>query len=142
MPQTVDFRLVWSIGSGDSRLSIRILEQSFMRRARFGLGMNVKIWAGISMLLALGGFFPSVGRAEQKSALTEPEPKTLQTEDRVNLHITYYRSTGDRESPVVVLLHMKDSNRFVWQAEDGFARTLQKEGYAVITVDLRHFGDR
>jgi pimeloyl-ACP methyl ester carboxylesterase len=40
-----------------------------------------------------------------------------------------------------VLLHMKDGNRLIWQGKDGFAKRLQKQNYAVITVDLRNHGD-
>ena len=41
-----------------------------------------------------------------------------------------------------MLLHMKDGNRFVWQTEpDGFAKKLQKDGFAVVTVDLRSHGE-
>lgn len=57
----------------------------------------------------------------------------------VQLQTTYYKSTMGAEAPVVVLLHMKDGNRFVWQ--NGFAERLQADGYAVITVDLRGHGE-
>jgi pimeloyl-ACP methyl ester carboxylesterase len=69
------------------------------------------------------------------------EVKTLHTRDGGPLRITYYPSVKGRESPVVVLLHMKDGNRLIWQGKGGFAERLQHEGYAVITVDLRFHGE-
>jgi len=102
-------------------------------------------------VLALAGFVPPVeesGRAADKDPaaaktgdLPKPENKTLQTDDGGSLHITYYKSLGEQDAPVVVLLHMKDGNRFVWQGDKGFARRLQEGGYAVITVDLRFHGE-
>ncbi|MBI3864148.1 MAG: hypothetical protein HY290_19875 [Planctomycetia bacterium] len=87
---------------------------------------------------------PAAGRAAQKKGDADtltPEPRTLETEDNVGLHITYFRSTAEKDAPVVVLLHMKDGNRFVWNAENGFAKQLQGKGFAVITVDLRYHGE-
>lgn len=69
------------------------------------------------------------------------EVRTLQTRDGVPLRITYYPSVKGKESPVVVLLHMKDGNRLIWQGKGGFAERLQQEGFAVITVDLRKHGE-
>jgi pimeloyl-ACP methyl ester carboxylesterase len=69
------------------------------------------------------------------------EVRTLQTRDGVPLRITYYPSVKGKESPVVVLLHMKDGNRLIWQGKNGFAERLQHEGFAVITVDLRQHGE-
>src|SRR5207302_455214 len=64
------------------------------------------------------------------------------TKDGLNLHVSYYKSTLEKDAAVVVLLHMKDGNRYVWQTEpDGFARKLQKDGFAVVTVDLRYHGE-
>ncbi len=66
----------------------------------------------------------------------------MTTKDGVGLHVTYYKSTLEKDAAVVVLLHMKDGNRFVWQTDpDGFARKLQKDGIAVVTVDLRFHGE-
>jgi pimeloyl-ACP methyl ester carboxylesterase len=101
--------------------------------------------AAMGAALVSAAWAPATGcaadkAAGEKGALVEPEDRVLATEDNGSLHITYYKSTGDRESPVVVLLHMKDGSRFVWAGEDGFARKLQKNGYAVVTVDLRFHG--
>lgn len=74
-----------------------------------------------------------------KVTLAAPEPKTLKTGDEFSIKTTYYASPKGRESAPVILLHDKDGNRFIWQ--NGFAEVLQKEGFAVITVDLRHHGE-
>jgi pimeloyl-ACP methyl ester carboxylesterase len=92
-------------------------------------------------LVSLVGYAADKQPGNKLADIPEPVDKILQTKDQGSLHITYYKSPGDRESPVVVLLHMKDGNRFVWQSkEGGFAPQLQKQGYAVITVDLRFHG--
>ena len=65
--------------------------------------------------------------------------RKLKTSDDWPLHITYYESPAGRESPAVILLHMRDSNRLVWKG--GFARQLQKAGYAAVAVDLRKHGE-
>ena len=65
--------------------------------------------------------------------------KTIPTADGVNLSIMYYRWENESNTPVVVLLHMKNNDKLVWK--NGFADTLAKEGYAVIAVDLRKHGE-
>jgi pimeloyl-ACP methyl ester carboxylesterase len=119
------------------------LENSMQRQLRGAAARPV--FATASVLLALIGLVSWSVRAADKPGnksvdIPEPVDKVLQTKDGGSLHVTYYKSPGDRESPVVVLLHMKDGNRFVWQGKEGFAPRLQKEGYAVITVDLRYHG--
>lgn len=102
-----------------------------------GLLLTAVLFAGFAQ------FVPH-GHAAQKSAevkSSEPEAKVLTTSDGVNIHITYYRSLRGKESPVVVLLHGKDGNRFIWQGQDGLAASLQREGIAVVTVDLRGHGE-
>ena len=65
---------------------------------------------------------------------------TVATADGWNVAVTYYAGLKlGRESPVVVLLHMKGGNRAVWN--NGFANQLVGEGYAVIAVDLRGHGE-
>lgn len=119
-----------------------------MRRARWSTTARIGLLGMVAAVLGTAGLVPPAGRAAQKdpaarksTELAEPENKTLQTSDGGGLHITYYKSLGEKESPVVVLLHMKDGNRFVWQGPKGFARRLQEEGYAVVTVDLRFHGE-
>lgn len=77
--------------------------------------------------------------AQDTPELPTPITETLLTKDSVPIHITYYRSTLGKDAGVIVLLHMKDGNRFVWQ--NGLAERLQSAGYAVITVDLRGHGE-
>ena len=45
-----------------------------------------------------------------------------------------------KNAPVVVLLHGDKENRLIWEGEKGLASALQREGFAVITVDLRKHG--
>lgn len=99
-----------------------------------------------TILLLAGSVMLSGGEAiaQAKAAKVEipaPQPQVLVTKDNVNLYITYYKSIAGKESPVVVLLHMSDGNRFIWQTPRGFAEQMQLQGYAVITVDLRGHGE-
>lgn len=120
-----------------------------MRRVRLNKSARIGLLAAFAMALGVAGFGrPTVAVAQKPAAErrdTEPEKKILRTDDDVPLHITYYKSIVEKgtemDSPVVVLLHMKDGNRFVWQTDGGFARQLQADGYAVITVDLRYHGE-
>lgn len=83
---------------------------------------------------------PPAGAGKRKP-IDAPETRTVTTKDNVPIRITYYKSSLGKEAPVVVLLHMKDGNRFAWQGAGGFAEMLQNKGFAVITVDLRHHGE-
>ncbi len=87
-------------------------------------------------------------------ASADPSVETLRAADGHPLTITYYpvketANSGRREeSPVVVLLHGSDKGRILWDKarpagneKFNFAQTLNDDGYAVITVDLRKFGD-
>ena len=99
-----------------------------------------------ALLLSLAGLWPATdtraAQKDKKDKIFEKEDRTLPTKDGGNLHVTYYKSTMEKEAAVVVLLHMKDGNRFVWQTDPGgFAKRLQAEGFAVVTVDLRFHGE-
>jgi pimeloyl-ACP methyl ester carboxylesterase len=117
-----------------------------MQRARWGMA-RFGFFTAIALALTTMGLWPSANTraAQTKSAdpnLAEMEPRILTTADGYNLHVSYYKSTMEKDAAVVVLLHMKDGNRFVWQADsDGFAKKLQRDGFAVITVDLRYHGE-
>src|SRR5262245_45390353 len=115
------------------------LSENSMQRARWIKSGQVGLLASVGAMLALVGPAPTNLRAADKAQgdVVEPENKLFQTSDGGTLHGTYYKSPGDLESPVVVLLHMKDGNRFVWQGDKGFARRLQQAGYAVIAGDGR-----
>src|SRR5262249_24999567 len=108
--------------------------------ARWGVFATAVAMLGLGVLVSLRVHAADKQSGSKPVDIPEPVDKVLQTKDGGSLHITYYKSPGDRESPVVVLLHMKDGNRFVWQGKEGFAPRLQKDGYAVITVDLRFHG--
>jgi pimeloyl-ACP methyl ester carboxylesterase len=71
--------------------------------------------------------------------------RVLPTSDDWQIYITYYPTFAQKESiarnsPVVILLHGDKENRLVWEGEKGLAPRLQREGFAVITVDLRKHG--
>ncbi|MGE3314249.1 MAG: alpha/beta hydrolase [Planctomycetaceae bacterium] len=66
--------------------------------------------------------------------------KKLPTSDGWQIEITYYGSTLGANAPVVLLMHSLGGNRKVWEGAQGFAKRLQREGYAVVTVDLRKHG--
>ena len=110
-----------------------------MRQARISIGGRWVLLAAVAAIAAAAVVDPAAGGPSGKTE-DASETRTLTTEDGVSIHITYYISTGEKEAPVVVLLHMKDGNRFVWEG-DGLAKKLQQEGYAVVTVDLRQHGE-
>jgi pimeloyl-ACP methyl ester carboxylesterase len=113
------------------RVSIRL-------RSRFrAFAFSVTLLSGAAWLPVT----PTSAYQKPNEALADPENKSLSTKDGGTIHITYYASGMGKDSPVVVLLHMKDGNRFIWQGDKGFAPRLQQDGYAVITVDLRHHGE-
>lgn len=71
--------------------------------------------------------------------------QVLTARDGWPIHITYFESTGGKESPAVVLIANAEGNdakdartRRVWEKT---ALDLQKSGFAVVTVDLRKHGD-
>lgn len=88
------------------------------------------------------------------AAYGEATVENLRAVDGHPITITYYPvkesgNSGKREeSPVVVLLHGSDKGRILWDKaapargeKANFAQTLNDDGYAVITVDFRKFGD-
>jgi len=89
----------------------------------------------------------AMAHAQQKSVPGKGEPKDipLRANDGWQIHATYFESPGGKESPVVILLTGTEGpdktgarNRRVWQPT---ALSLQKSGFAVVTVDLRKHGD-
>jgi len=87
------------------------------------------------------------------AAVADPRVENLRAVDGHPLTITYYpvpEKTGNRQdSPVVVLLHGSDQKgRILWDKaapgrgeKSNFAQSLNEDGYAVVSVDLRKFGD-
>lgn len=97
----------------------------------------------LAALCLCGGFVIPVGTPRtlaQDSEIPVAVDEVLQTKDGWPISITYYKSKLGKEAPVVVFLHEKGGNRFVWQTPGGIAETLQKQDFAVITVDLRKHG--
>jgi len=110
-----------------------------MRQPRISIGGRLALLSAVATIATAAVVNPAAGGPSGKTEAAS-ETRTLTTEDGVSIHITYYRSTEEKEAAVVVLLHMKDGNRFVWEG-DGLAKKLQQEGYAVVTVDLRQHGE-
>ncbi|MFM8286738.1 MAG: alpha/beta hydrolase [Planctomycetaceae bacterium] len=102
------------------------------------------LFTGLVVLHA-GLAMPALAWAQAKTGESagknEPVNVVLRTKDNLALKATYYQSSRGKDAAVVVLLHMRDGNRFIWQSEGGFANRLHKEGYAVLTVDLRGHGE-
>lgn len=82
----------------------------------------------------------------------QPTVETLRAVDGHPLTITYYplpeKSANRQDAPVVVLLHGSEKGRILWDKAApargemmNFAQSLNADGYAVVTVDLRKFGD-
>jgi len=97
------------------------------------------------VVLSAGVATPAQAWAQAKSGESsgknEPVNVVLRTKDNLALKATYYQSSRGKDAPVVVLLHMADGNRMIWQGRDSFAARLHNEGYAVLTLDLRGHGD-
>jgi pimeloyl-ACP methyl ester carboxylesterase len=95
----------------------------------------------LSAALAAVCAVPFAGPAQaQGKAARKVVDKVLLAKDGVGIAVTYYQSTLGKDAPVVIMLHMKGSNRLVWKTK-GLAPQLQKFGYAVVTVDLRKHGE-
>lgn len=105
--------------------------------------------AGIIVLLLanIAGTPANVWAQKSRKTKTKKpvvENRRLLTRDEWPIVISYYPSTAKdpKESPVVILLHRLHrelGDRLVWK--NGFAASLQKEGYAAIAVDLRKHGE-
>src|SRR5579864_8407601 len=100
---------------------------------------SVRLWAA--------ALFGAILAASPQTILAQTQEgnrieRVLPTGDDWQIYITYYPTLAPRESdakktPVVILLHGDKENRLVWEGEKGLAPRLQREGFAVITVDLR-----
>ena len=74
---------------------------------------------------------------------TADNDRKLTTGDGWPIQISYFPSTRGKEAPCVILVpgcegYEKSRTRKAWSELAGF---LQKNGYAVVTVDLRKHGD-
>lgn len=112
--------------------SRRMKAQQHDRRTPYGSRSLIRAVIAVSALV-----FMVAPAAAQR--LAPGVDKKLTATDRWPIHITYYASPAGKESPAIILLHMRNSNRLVWKG--GFARQLQKAGYGVVAVDLRKHGE-
>ncbi|MEZ6056532.1 MAG: hypothetical protein R3C01_07495 [Planctomycetaceae bacterium] len=86
------------------------------------------------------------------------EAKTINASDGWPLACTYYvakstgtnvaRNDGDKNAPVVLLLHGEKGSRLFWDKTSAipgtkltFAKLLHDRGYAVLTIDMRKHGE-
>jgi len=96
----------------------------------------------------------SAARAQSDGADGAAQNMTLTTVDGQPIAITYYPAIpeknpgGLQNAGVIVLLHGDDKGRILWDKASApaanaktFPVQLQDKGFAVITVDLRKFGD-
>ena len=78
----------------------------------------------------------SLGLAQD---LPPHETITLQAADDINLVADFYPApTDSAEPPVVMLLHMLNSNR---SAYEPLIPDLHEAGYAILNIDMRGHGD-
>ena len=117
-----------------------------------GLPRARSLWrlGRIAFLAAVAGAAvqaPTRARAQAPGGeLPNRVDRGLATADDWQIYITYYPAAGSdkenvgKKTPVVVLLHGDKNNRLIWEGEKGLAPRLNKEGFAVITVDLRKHG--
>ena len=75
---------------------------------------------------------------DDPNKIPDPEDTTLETADGVQLAATYYASLKGKQAIPVVLLHGLKHSRTDFTE---LAKTLQSQGYAVLTVDLRGHGE-
>ena len=92
---------------------------------------------------------PSIENAEnaedaETEAEVEPEPilskEVISGVDQLEIQVTYRAESGSEPRPGVILLHMLNSNRQIWE-ENGFADILFENGFAVLSVDMRGHGE-
>ena len=81
----------------------------------------------------------SVAYAQQSSS-RNGQAVTFITDDGVSIVGTYYApSSGLKDStPTIILLHMLGKDRSTWNT---FASALSHKGYAVLSIDLRGYGE-
>jgi len=84
-------------------------------------------------LLLIGAIFIS-GCISQSRVSVLSEQVSIKTEDGFEIISSFYKSNSDDG---IILLHMLNRDRNDWNA---FAEQLQKEGYNVLSIDLRGHG--
>jgi len=90
---------------------------------------------------AMTAFFASSDSnvwGQNQSPIQPARTLNLTTKDKISLACTYWASNAGREAPVVVFLHREGGDRLEWP--QALTSGLQRNGYAVMTVDLRGHG--
>lgn len=77
--------------------------------------------------------------ADETKKLPSPVNEALITKDQAQVSVTYFASDVGKNAPVLVLLCDDKIGRVFWE-KSGIAARLQKQGYAVVSVDFRGFG--
>lgn len=101
-------------------------------------GANRILWRAVFCAAAIVvGAIPWADVRGQE--LTEPADITLDIDDGLELHMTYYPGVVDKETIPILILHD-------WEEEDrtdykGLAEYLQSKGHTVAVPDLRGHGD-
>lgn len=96
-----------------------------------------RVWAGVILGILLASTSPALfAQGAKKHTI---EDRDLVTADNFKIKVTYYKSLGGQDAPVIVLLHGKRGTRQQWKT---LATDLQQKGdFAVIAVDLRGHGE-
>lgn len=86
-----------------------------------------------SLFLILSAFFYAA-----EYSLLRAERVEIKTQDGLSLIGTYYPVKDVKSPPAVVVLHMLGRNRGDWNK---YARYLQRDGIAVLSLDIRGHGE-
>ena len=83
-----------------------------------------------------------IGEGDEDEAASGPESKEvlIAAADELNLHATYNTNGAAEPQPAVLLLHMLNGNRKVWD-ESGFSSYLNENGYITLALDMRGHGE-
>jgi pimeloyl-ACP methyl ester carboxylesterase len=108
--------------------------------------LKIAISAALAICLCWGFVAPALGQQKAPPAkadkdeekLPKPEDLMLQTDDGLQLALTYYRSLKGKQAVPIVLLHGYKQSRSEYK---DLAPALQALGHAVIVPDLRGHGE-
>jgi len=97
----------------------------------------VLFWSGFALPARCQEKKPLISSEKDGPKIPQPEDLVLQTDDGLQLAITYYPSFKGKQAIPIVLLHGWKQSRNEYQE---LAPALQAHGYAVIAPDLRGHG--